>query len=508
MPSPAPAQPVLRAPQAATQLGASLDPSAKYGGIAWGQIDRGRYSTGPQAPAPQAGEALTPGAPLQLGPPPSAASPLALSPVPSPAPAQPVLDPGKPAVSSPAPAMATPGLTPMSAEVAARIPAAEPVRAPSANAMAAAMRKQALRDAESGLGDQRTSGRPQPNVPRRWENPAAAPSPAAAVVPAANGGGATAAALGGAGAGAEGEVSTPRALVSARYGRAEPGQVSPPRGITPSGEVRPVNLVDSAENATPPDVRALRKNKKLEDSRSFFETIPEALAFPLLGHGASWIISITLWTIALSLLRLIPGFNMVGVFVLLTTTLAFCADYHRRCVWSITTGAKSIDQPPDFDPQRIAQQYVASGSHLTFFMLLSQFPLAFWMVKQLTDDAVDLSVFQVVTAPMFWALAVGPAFYWPMAVATASMHSDYAAVWYVPMGLRAIVRAPLEHLTVVVLGALALIVVWAPFLWIGQASGLPSAFFFATLGLPFAISHGVMGALTGHMVRARDDAFA
>jgi hypothetical protein len=91
---------------------------------------------------------------------------------------------------------------------------------------------------------------------------------------------------------------------------------------------------------------------------------------------------------------------------------------------------------------------------------------------------------------------------------TASMHDDFAGVWYVGLGLRAIVRAPSEHAAIVILGSVSFGLVFLPFALVGAAHGLPGAFFVATLGLPMAVSHAVMGALSGHLVRSRNDAFA
>jgi hypothetical protein len=234
---------------------------------------------------------------------------------------------------------------------------------------------------------------------------------------------------------------------------------------------------------------------------------------PVLGQGTAWLVTITLWSIAAGVVAFVASMFGGGAWlaiavdaVLLTSLLALCADYHRRCLTVVISGEGSLDSGPDLEPGRVLSEYFRSGFHLTAFVLASQLLLVFWLTRQVTQ--IDgANPFELFLSPLFWVLAIGPACYWPMALTTASMHGDFAGVWYVPMGLRAIVRAPAEHAAIMVLGSVAFAASWLVSVIIGVASALPAPFFVATIGLPMGLSHGVMGGLSGHLVRARDDAF-
>jgi len=67
-----------------------------------------------------------------------------------------------------------------------------------------------------------------------------------------------------------------------------------------------------------------------------------------------------------------------------------------------------------------------------------------------------------------------PALYWPMAVATASLYNRFQGIWYVPVGLRALLRAPLEYACITVIGSATFLVPWLLCTLIGQAAGLPA----------------------------------
>ncbi len=461
-----------------------------YGGIPWGDIDRGRYSTGPH---PQH---------APLGKPPSSLE------APPTITLDRVVQAAAPAADASAATVDVPPPAPTAADasvgnkpdISARILPNEAMPAPSLDAMTAALRKQAIKDGQSGLGAARDVAIKLP-AHGRGPRPAANSAPADAAV-----------------ANAVDSAATTRALLSARHGRAAmPGQAPLPAVAQPASAAKPPQPRAAAARS-PNDLPTVRETMRettrsaSNDARSFWETIPEAMVFPMLGDGTTWIVSITACAVALSLLCSllvalpVPGLGALASFVMLTVLLAFCADFHRRCVASVTTGKRAIDQGPDFDPGYVLRSYLVSGVHLSLFVLASQLPLSFWIIRQLSSTS-EPSSFQLLLSPTFWGLAVGPGFYWPMAMAIASLHGDYAAVWYVPLGLQGIVRAPLEHMAIAVLGVVTLLGLWAPFLWIGLASGLPTAFFFATLGLPMAVSAGVMGALSGHLARTHPDAF-
>ena len=84
---------------------------------------------------------------------------------------------------------------------------------------------------------------------------------------------------------------------------------------------------------------------------------------------------------------------------------------------------------------------------------------------------------------------------------------NFAAIWNVPQGVRAIVRLPLEYAVIVFIGVLAFGFSLLCLLLFGQMMGITGVLVSSTFGLPLAISHGVQGALMGHLVRAHADAF-
>ena len=94
-----------------------------------------------------------------------------------------------------------------------------------------------------------------------------------------------------------------------------------------------------------------------------------------------------------------------------------------------------------------------------------------------------------------------------MGVGMTAIGNNFAAIWNVPQGVRAIVRLPLEYAVIVFIGVLAFGFSLLCLLLFGQMMGITGLLVSSTFGLPLAISHGVQGALMGHLVRAHADAF-
>jgi hypothetical protein len=113
----------------------------------------------------------------------------------------------------------------------------------------------------------------------------------------------------------------------------------------------------------------------------------------------------------------------------------------------------------------------------------------------------------VVTDPMTWLFAILPYFYWPMGVGLTAINNDFSAIWNLPTGFRAILRAPLEYVAIGATGAVAFVTSWIALLIGGSLVGISGAVLSATIGFPLAISHGLQGALMGHLVRARAEIF-
>ena len=244
------------------------------------------------------------------------------------------------------------------------------------------------------------------------------------------------------------------------------------------------------------------------DLRSFWEAIPEALALPFGGAGVYWIVTASVWAIvAAGLFELASSlrfFPRVVPYLALSSLLALVCDYYRVCLWVPAASDSAIDRAPSADPAQLFRSYIKSGTHVAAFMLASQ-ALAIMHVSNNYEDASSIS--KLVKDPATWLL-VAPSLYWPMAVGLTALGNDFAAIWNVPSGLRAIARAPLEYATVVALGAFAFFPFWAGLLYAARALfGLSPPLIVATLGAPLALAHGITGALMGHVVRARAEAF-
>jgi hypothetical protein len=278
-----------------------------------------------------------------------------------------------------------------------------------------------------------------------------------------------------------------------------------------AARARPAQAQPSAaEPSAQPPQRMSRDARPMPPSTvarasSYWDDVPAALLVPFRGSGYAWIASIAVWAFVANLLSVLANFvPLVGTsFVVLfnTAVLALCADYHRQCLWAVANEEDSIEEGPSFDPTRILHGYMRAGVHVTLFLVASQLPLVAWLVHEVME-AGELNPGEILRSRLFWVLAFVPAFYWPMAVATASLYNRFQAVWYVPAGLRAVMRAPLEYASIVLIGMVVLGVSWLFCGGIGRLLGLPAILSATMGGIPLAITHGVMGALTGQLVRA------
>jgi hypothetical protein len=246
------------------------------------------------------------------------------------------------------------------------------------------------------------------------------------------------------------------------------------------------------------------------DTRSFWQSLGDALALPWLGHGPYWVLAIFVWSLfgtllcALAQALGVPHLPIALGALAALSLMGFAADGFRAAFKSVTGGAPHIAQAPSFEPERIVTRYLLSALHLWLFALVTNLPGVLWYLKQTAGGA---SLTAVLLHPVSWMLAAFPAFYWPAALATAVQHGSFAGVWKVHVGLRAVVTAPVEYLVGATLGALTFAVICGALWLIGAVLGLPDALFVATLGLPLGLSHLLWGSLLGHMARARPEAF-
>lgn len=246
------------------------------------------------------------------------------------------------------------------------------------------------------------------------------------------------------------------------------------------------------------------------DDASFWPELPALLSFPWRESGWQWFVVIGLWAVGANLLsalaKVVPLVGTWFVLMLNSSVLALSADYHRRCMWAVANAEGPLQSGPDLDPVRILHTYMRSGLHLLGFMLVSQLPLTAWLVNRIMEEGFEGGL-ELVLSRRFWLLSMLPGLYWPMAVATASLYNRFQGVWYVPVGLRALLRAPLEYACIAAIGTATFLVPWLICTLIGRAVGLPGIFFLAVAALPLAASHAVMGTLTGQLMRARPQLF-
>jgi hypothetical protein len=147
--------------------------------------------------------------------------------------------------------------------------------------------------------------------------------------------------------------------------------------------------------------------------------------------------------------------------------------------------------------------YIRSGLHLSFFVLLANALTVWWVIVQLLDGAG----IELLTDPITWAVAFLPALYWPMGVALTASTNSYGAIWHVPTGVRAILRAPLEYAAVVSVCGLVFMLSTLGIAVFTSSLGLAASVLAPAFGFPLAMSHGVMGSLLGHLAQARPDVF-
>jgi hypothetical protein len=254
---------------------------------------------------------------------------------------------------------------------------------------------------------------------------------------------------------------------------------------------------------------ARHESPAAQHPRSFWECVPEAVQFPWLGRGRSWLLSIGAWALVTNLVAAcLRSPVLSGSLALFANAglLALCADYHRRCMWSAVAEADALNQSPQLSSARGFDFYLRSGAHIAGFALVSQLPIVVWLMRR-TLDSGAAGAREVLGSPAFWLLAALPGMYWPMAIATASHANRFAGVWHVWIGLRAIVRAPLEYAATVGLGALSFALPWLACVIVAQVAGLPGPYFAALAGVPLGMSHAVMGTLTGQLLRTRPEVF-
>jgi hypothetical protein len=246
------------------------------------------------------------------------------------------------------------------------------------------------------------------------------------------------------------------------------------------------------------------------DEGEFWESFADTLAFPFRGSGVAWLVSIGIWAIGASVLSVLAWVAPIAGWTVMlfanSSVLAICADYHRRCMWAVADHDGMLVQGPEFDPTHIMREYVRAGANVAAFAALSQLPLALWLAIMIGQDGQRL--LDLTFSAHFWLLAALPSLYWPAALASASLYNRGAGVWFLPVGIRAIVRAPLMYFAIFGAGALTFLVPWFVFAAVAREAGIPGSLMLAIAGFPMAASHGVMGALTGLLMRSKSDLFA
>lgn len=249
------------------------------------------------------------------------------------------------------------------------------------------------------------------------------------------------------------------------------------------------------------------------DMRPFWATMGEGMMLPFMGTGTAWIIAISLWSACVGgtsiLFKILPGvlgslvagLATVGLF---GSVIAFAADYHRTCMWTVLSNREAPDESPSLE--RIYGEYLGSGVHFLLFAVVSYSPLIFWTWMQPWDDG-GTSTRAFLTSPITIGLVGMPHIYFPMALGTAALGNRTAAIWQIGFGTAALFRVPLEYSFIVAISAGATIFSAAGFIIAGAILEMQGPFFLAAMGFPIAIGCGIQGGLMGHLMRARPEAF-
>jgi hypothetical protein len=200
----------------------------------------------------------------------------------------------------------------------------------------------------------------------------------------------------------------------------------------------------------------------------------------------------------------VPVLGLAVTFCVQTALIAMACDYARACFWAPAVGKRELDRGLELEPARVFGDYFGRGLHLSMFLMLSQVAAIAWVAMSLFDGTPPADL---LLDPVTWLLSFFPYAYWPMGVALTALRNDFAGIWQLIAGVRAIARAPLEYLAVALVGFSVLAVSATALLLIGSMAGLSGVILSGTLGLPLALSHGIQGALMGHLMRARPEVF-
>ncbi|HKP57254.1 MAG TPA: hypothetical protein VJV78_11060 [Polyangiales bacterium] len=232
----------------------------------------------------------------------------------------------------------------------------------------------------------------------------------------------------------------------------------------------------------------------------------EVVSLPLSGSGFSRIILIALGCGGLGLIaklaERLSWFCAPLLLVGLTPLLAMCVEYQRSAFWSTATG----DDELEASPAEGVASLMRSGLYPLGLAAVTHVLLWVWLANQIA--AGDRTPISIVASPALWVLGFGPGFYWPIALACAAARNNIRGVWDLGQGLRALGRAPLPlaqaSLASGVTFALSLVVSAV----VLSALSLGPAFtVFAAAGPAMALSHGLMGAWFGRVLRSQPELF-
>jgi hypothetical protein len=338
------------------------------------------------------------------------------------------------------------------------IPAGERWKAPGSDTLLKARRKQAIRAAESGLGD----SSPPDHMRGLKAQPAARPN-------------------------------------SRELGRAS-GDVHSAAG-SEAFHLKPRNHPSGSHTTR----REPLVNPPLSRPHAVELGFWEATKLGFSGTSMSWIAKIAGATVVLAgLAQLsvrIPALGLPLLLVGLTCLLGLCSEYHRYVFWAAATREESLRERPALSVAAMMRD----GVHLTAFALISQLLVWFWLAGQLHSAHRPLAI---VSSPSLWVLGFGPGFYWPIALACAAAQNRASGVWDLPLGLRALGRAPGEVGLVVLATSAAFAISMMIAAALVTATSLdPALALFTAAGLPIAISHALAGVWMGRVVHQRPDLF-
>lgn len=262
-----------------------------------------------------------------------------------------------------------------------------------------------------------------------------------------------------------------------------------------------VGLAPQRSSPAQPDVPMAPMLSPSETEKGFFDALPSAFLMPLRGRGISWMLLIGLFTfvglfamIGIGIvLLLVPFLSLIVNLILFGVLLTLNARFFFA---TFSAAIQHEDQPEPFPELRDNQsELILGGLVLLGWFMTAFLPLYLWISR--FGGNPRSGAFSLV---FFLFLLFLPFFFWPISLVQMASGS-ISRMWYFHESVRAVLQSPLKYSIVVLFGFVAGVV---PVLLSNLIQSAKLGFFVNLLALfvlclPMTYSHGVMGAMMGHL---------